>query len=262
MLEDDFTDVLRKALKGLALTQGEAASLAGLTETDLRTFAAGTFSAATARALAAPLGLRPDAYATLPEYLPQPLHLHTLRRIDLPFEAYRVNAWLIREDDTTLLIDTGFVPGSCLAALKPLGCPTPDAVFITHAHRDHIGDLAAFTALGCPVFGPEIDGTQRFLPGDSRRVGQLTIHACDLSGHATPALGYHIEGLARPVLVTGDALFAGSIGGCATPTLYQTALTHLRETLRPLPARTLLLPGHGPATTLAEERARNPFPVS
>lgn len=259
MLEDDFTYVLRKALKGLALSPGEAASRAGLTENEVLAFSRGLFSAEIARSLAPILHLNPAAFANHNQYLPQPLHLHTIRRIDLPFEDGQVNAWLIREDDTTLLIDTGITPQPLLAALDALACPKPDAIFITHAHRDHIGGLPELIARGCPAFGHEIPGTQPILPGQSRRIGQLTIRACDLSGHANPSLGFHIEGLTRPVLATGDALFAGSIGGCATPALYQHALAKLRETLTPLPPRTLLLPGHGPATTLSEERLSNPF---
>jgi glyoxylase-like metal-dependent hydrolase (beta-lactamase superfamily II) len=85
------------------------------------------------------------------------------------------------------------------------------------------------------------------------------VRACELSGHYTPALGFHIEGLSRPVLVTGDALFAGSIGGCGTPEIYQLALRTLRATLAALPDETVLLPGHGSATTLGEERVSNPF---
>jgi glyoxylase-like metal-dependent hydrolase (beta-lactamase superfamily II) len=65
--------------------------------------------------------------------------------------------------------------------------------------------------------------------------------------------------LQAPALVTGDALFAGSIGGCATPAIYQQALRTLRAALAPLTDQTLLLPGHGPATTVGEERAGNPF---
>ena len=74
-----------------------------------------------------------------------------------------------------------------------------------------------------------------------------------------PSLGYHVEGLGAPVLLTGDALFAGSMGGCNTPELYQHALRRLHAVLDPLPDNTILLPGHGPATTLGEERAGNPF---
>jgi glyoxylase-like metal-dependent hydrolase (beta-lactamase superfamily II) len=74
-----------------------------------------------------------------------------------------------------------------------------------------------------------------------------------------PALGFHIERLARPVLVTGDAVFAGSMGGCASPAIYQHALRRLREVLAPLPDATVLLPGHGPQTSLGGERVANPF---
>ena len=107
--------------------------------------------------------------------------------------------------------------------------------------------------------GASIDNALTLKPGDSIRCGSLVVRACDLSGHANPALGFHISGLALPVFVTGDALFAGSIGGCATPAVYQHALKRLQEVLTPLAGSTILLPGHGPATTLDEERASNPF---
>jgi glyoxylase-like metal-dependent hydrolase (beta-lactamase superfamily II) len=105
----------------------------------------------------------------------------------------------------------------------------------------------------------EIAGTIAMQPGDCVCCGSLVVRACELSGHYTPALGFHIEGLSRPVLVTGDALFAGSIGGCGTPEIYQLALRTLRATLAALPDETVLLPGHGSATTLGEERVSNPF---
>jgi glyoxylase-like metal-dependent hydrolase (beta-lactamase superfamily II) len=74
-----------------------------------------------------------------------------------------------------------------------------------------------------------------------------------------PALGYHIGGLEVPVLVTGDAIFAGSMGGCRDESTYQQARRTLHAAIRPLPCSTVLLPGHGPATTLGEEWRRNPF---
>src|SRR5690606_32953678 len=126
-----------------------------------------------------------------------------------------------------------------------LGAPALDRVFITHAHQDHIGGIPSFIARGNLI----ADATS-MNPGDAIQCGPLTVRACDLSGHANPSLGFHIDGLALPVLVTGDALFAGSIGGCGTPELYQHALRRLREVLTPLPDSTIPLPGHGPATTL------------
>ena len=259
-LEDDFTYVLRKALTGHALTPAEAAARAGLHEHDALSFLAGTFYPTTARALATVLDLNPDAFARHADYLPQPPDLAGIDRLDLPMGASeQVNAWLVRDGDTCVLFDAGYEPRDLLDAIGSHCGRLPDRAFITHAHRDHIGALAQLLAGGMPIHAADISGTIHIHPGNSVTCGPFIIRACDLSGHATPALGYHIDGLSRPVLVTGDALFAGSVGGCATPAIYQHALRRLREVLKPLPDESVILPGHGPATTLGQERAANPF---
>ena len=99
-------------------------------------------------------------------------------------------------------------------------------------------------------------------PGDSFRIGKFTIRACDLAGHAIPALGYRIDGLTSPVLVTGDALFAGSIGGCATPEAYRIALKNIHHAFEHSLPNCVILPGHGPATTWGAETKHNPFIAS
>ena len=244
MLEDDFSWVARKAFKGLGLAPAEAARQAGLPENEVMAFSKGKFSADTARRLAPVLGLNPAALATHDRYEPAPLTLPGIRRLDLPFGGERVNAWLVSEGGTVILFDTGYEPRSCIEALSTV---RPEQIFITHSHPDHIGGIASFGKI--PIHNS----------AGTFHCGPLTIRTCDLSGHATPALGYHIEGLALPLLVTGDALFAGSMGGCGTPELYQHALSRLKEVLTPLPDATVILPGHGPATTLGEERRSNPF---
>jgi hydroxyacylglutathione hydrolase len=285
MLEDDFTWVIRKALKGHGLAPSEAAALCGLPEAAVLALTRGRFDAEAAARLAPALGLNPVALSGHTDYSPAPLSLNGVTRIDLPFGQERVNAWLIRHNDQTLLIDAGHEPSDLLEK-----CGAPGLVLITHAHRDHTGAIPALLARGIPVHVPdaaEISETAHTpppvitQPGDEigfggpgqplpdgnedekRRAGHLSliIRACDLSGHAVPSLGYHILGLDAPVLVTGDALFAGSMGGCQDPARYRHAIARLREVLAPLPDATVLLPGHGPATTLGEERRHNPFPV-
>ncbi len=259
MLEDDFTYVIRKAFKGLSIAPTEAARLAGLPESKVLAFSRGEFSAEVARQLAPVLGLAPDALANHYGYLPLPLSLPNVQRIEMSFDAERVNAWLVKAGDVTVLFDTGHLPHDCENALTELGISQIDQIFITHAHPDHVGGISSFLKKRIPLHGSQIPNISQINPGEVIRCGSLTIRACDLPGHAVPALGYHLDGLILPILVTGDALFAGSMGGCYSKENYKLALRSLESVLAPLPDQTIILPGHGPATTLGEERLRNPF---
>ncbi len=259
MLEDDFTHVLKKALAGHGLAPSEAAARAGLAEVDVLAFLRGTFRAETAASLAPVLGLNPEAFATHERYEPRVAPPAGIHRLDLPFGGERVNAWLVRQAGETILFDAGFEPSDLIDAVMRAAGRMPDRVFITHAHRDHIGALSILLDGGIPVHAAGIAGTMAMAPGDAVESGALRVRACDLAGHATPALGFHVEGLGYPLLVTGDAIFAGSIGGCPAPEVYRTALVKIREAVSGLAGETILLPGHGPATGLGSERGRNPF---
>jgi len=259
MLEDDFTYVLRKALLGHALTPATVAPLADLSEPEVQDFLNGAFSPTTARKLAGVLGLKVDAFAAHEFYQPKDVAVSGIHRLILPFNGDHVNAWALGNEDFLILFDAGNDAADLIRGLQSQCGRLPDQAFITHSHRDHVGGIGDLRAVGVPFHGPAGCGVSVMIPGTCAVYGTLSIHACDLSGHAMPALAYHVNGFPVPVLVTGDAIFAGSIGGCPTPSRYQLALSRLREILAPLPDQTLLLPGHGPATTLGEERVSNPF---
>ncbi len=259
MLEDDFTYVLRKALVGHQLHPAQVAIRAGIPEDSVQSFLTGDFSAETARKLARVLHLNPDAYAAHQDYIPRPIVLPQIRQLNLPFGNEQVNSWYVKVGDEAILFDTGYTSSDLSMALETIGLPLPERAFITHSHRDHIGAVNHLQLSRVPMHAMNIESTIQMISGDTVVWKTLSIRALDLSGHCTPALGFVVDGLEAPVLVTGDALFAGSIGGCGSPGLYQTALKNLRQAVALLPDTTVLLPGHGPPTTLGEERHSNPF---
>jgi len=93
--------------------------------------------------------------------------------------------------------------------------------------------------------------------GHEFRVGSLTLEARLTSGHSRGGLTYVISGLARPVAIVGDSLFAASMGGGAVS--YDDAVRNNLEKILTLPEETILCPGHGPLTTAGKERRENPF---
>lgn len=259
MLEDDFTYVLRKALMGHQLHSAQVAIMAGVPENTVHGFLAGRFCAQTARKLARVLHLNPDAYAAHHAYGPRPILLPQIRQVNLPFGNERVNSWYVDTGDEVILFDTGCSAADLVMALETDDLSLPERAFITHRHRDHVGGINYLQRSGVPVHAINMQSTLQMVPGDTVVCKTLSMRALDLTGHCVPALGFLVDGLKVPVLVTGDALFAGSIGGCSSPELYQTALRNLHEAVGSLPDNTVLLPGHGPPTTLGEERHSNPF---
>lgn len=258
-LEDDFTWVVAKALRGHDLTVDSAAARMDLDPRAAAAFCAGAFSSDMALRFAELLDLDPAAFAGHPDYDPPGDLPDGVRRLELPFHDGTVNAWLVEMDGTTLLFDTGDRDGACREALAGAGITRLDAIFITHGHRDHTGGLPDLSNLAGETLSPVPRHGRVLSAGATLRFGPLELATLDLSGHAHPALGYLISGLSNTALVCGDALFAGSIGGCGDPASYQLALANLRAALGPLRDETVILPGHGPATTLGAERRYNPF---
>jgi glyoxylase-like metal-dependent hydrolase (beta-lactamase superfamily II) len=104
--------------------------------------------------------------------------------------------------------------------------------------------------------GGEADGPVR--PGETLRVAGAEWHVLDTSGHSPGGVSYYCP--SAGVVLSGDALFAGSIGRTDVPGADpRTLLENIREHLLTLPDETRVLPGHGPETTVGAEKQANPF---
>ena len=268
-LEDEIPDVIAKAMMGLELEADGLAEKSGLSVGRIEAVLRGDPDEDSLRKIAPALGLDTEALLRLPAYLPAEMEIPGVRKLVLPFGQWTVNAWLVEHDGIRLLFDTGCEPDDITAALgtqdywrlrigighpRQLGGTMPNAVFITHAHGDHVGGTEAFETAGVRVISEtEALGTSAF------GFGSVSLRVVDLSGHMTPTAGYFIDGLEKKLLVAGDAIFAGSIGRCRFAGAYQAALENLRRVLREAGPECVILPGHGPASTVAEEFSSHPF---
>jgi glyoxylase-like metal-dependent hydrolase (beta-lactamase superfamily II) len=152
------------------------------------------------------------------------------------------------------------------------------AILVTHGHWDHlvgVGDLA--TGTGAPVYMAEgervlLEEPERFTPagismrpytpdvllegGETLELAGMTFDVLSVPGHSPAHLAYHADGC----LFSGDVLFAGSVGRTDLPGAdWDTLVESIRSLVDAFPAETVVYPGHGPATTLGEELAQNPF---
>jgi glyoxylase-like metal-dependent hydrolase (beta-lactamase superfamily II) len=136
-----------------------------------------------------------------------------------------------------------------------------NAVFVTHAHHDHIRALDGIVrATGARVYarqGSQFTNIETFQWGARFELNALKLETRRTTGHATDGTTYVIEGLEKPVAIVGDALFAGSMGGGIVS--YKEALETTRASIFSLSEGTILCPGHGPVTTVGLEKRHNPF---
>jgi glyoxylase-like metal-dependent hydrolase (beta-lactamase superfamily II) len=103
----------------------------------------------------------------------------------------------------------------------------------------------------------EPDDVQELKSGQEISVAGLSITAIHAPGHTRGSMMFMVN---SEVLLSGDVLFAGSIGRTDLPTGSMVEMTKtLKEKVMPLPGGLRVLPGHGPETTIEKERARNPY---
>lgn len=272
-LEDELGDVLEKALRHSGLSEAEAARRAGLDVGRLRDAIdyRYDFTPAELGRLAGVLGLNEQGVLAvaggrypLPEICGLPFCLYPLR---MPHGIGVANAYIVAGCSSSqgLLFDTGH-DAEALRRAWPPAIRSLEAVFITHGETEHTGGLAGLRRdLGrVPAFGPGeagLEGVTATAEGTRLRFGPLEITVLSTPGHAEAHNCYLVQSReARsgvPLLVSGDLIFAGSVGGgyyC-----HRRLATHLRRLLDELPEDTVIAPGHGPLTTIKNERRFNPF---
>lgn len=270
-LEDHAGDIVRKACEMKDLSVTAAAAAAGISEGDLAAFTATGRSTGKINfsALTQAIGLTPDRLAAIADgWLPSPKDLSRWRRLQMfttQDNEMSVNSYLVWDEvtRTAALFDTGMdaQPVLDLVALEGLKLRE---IFITHTHWDHVEALpqfrTAFPQARLHSGSPNAPAAQRNQPGEIIHLGSLRITHHETPGHAADGVTYLISNWqddAPQVAVVGDTIFAGSMGSGNGE--WDLAKQKIREHILSLPAETLLCPGHGPLTTVAEEEEHNPF---
>mgnify|MGYP001227828346 FL=1 len=181
--------------------------------------------------------------------------------------SFRVNGYLVgcNSSGKALCVDPGF-DGEKIRHVAEMADLQIEQIVLTHGHHDHIGALESVTRdtgarvhinrEDLPLMGELnslVDST--LSEGDIVGVGKLNFTVCATGGH-TPG-GLSLVG--EEVAFVGDALFAGSLGGTRQRKAYEAQQDAVDRHILGLREEVLLFPGHGPATTVGEERAHNPF---
>jgi len=271
MLEDDFCDILRKASRGTGLDAAALAARSGLPADHIAEWQQGDTvpDEGAARTLAKLLGLDPGKLADSaarrwgPQVaLPSDVRHH-------PHDPHPSNGYLFFLEDgkTAALIDPAGLPSTILGAIAE-GPFALRYILITHKHADHC-DATADISRAFPdaeivmhrsdvgAIGGLATRAKPIVDGDELPFGEnATIRMLHTPGHTDGSSCF----LFRSTLFTGDTLFAGSVGGAfGSASSYADILASVRFKLFALDDATVVAPGHGPPSTIGEERAHNPF---
>ena len=194
--------------------------------------------------------------------------------------AFQENCYLLIDSVAMrcAIVDPGAEPEHIIAAIERAGV-TPDAIWLTHAHLDHIGAIEGLRGRwAVPVYLHPLDEPLYTLAsrqaalyglpfeqpapadralgdGDVMELGAHRFTVMHAPGHAPGHVVFHGHGLA----FVGDCLFAGSIGRTDLPFSNPRDLAASLERITALPDDTRVYPGHGPVTSIGAEAATNPF---
>jgi glyoxylase-like metal-dependent hydrolase (beta-lactamase superfamily II) len=263
-LEDFASDILSKASNGHRISPAMIATRCGIHAADVEAAIADPAGSPHTAAIAAVLGIDPvrlDAVAH-GRYMPAPVSINGLAHFNTPFEDMTVNSFLVWDPGSrqAAAFDTGSDCDGLVQFATTQGLKI-GTIFLTHAHGDHIFDLdRLIKKTGAPAYTPvgePVERAEAFAPGATFAIGALSVETRLTFGHCNGGVTYVVQGLDRPLAICGDAVFAGSMGGGKIS--YADAIRTNREEIFTLSDETILCPGHGPLTTVGEERRNNPF---
>ena len=196
---------------------------------------------------------------------------------------FQENCYIVGDEatGTGALIDPGDEAARIALAVEQMNLEIAQ-IIITHSHIDHVGAVAALVEeYACPVLmHAEAEPMLKQLPSQALMmglrfgkvpavdgyiedrevvsVGGLSFTTLYTPGHAPGHLAFYAPG--EGLVISGDALFAGSVGRVDLPGgSMEVLMRSINERLLTLPDETVVLSGHGPETTIGEERAHNPF---
>jgi glyoxylase-like metal-dependent hydrolase (beta-lactamase superfamily II) len=274
-LEDDFCDILKKARIGQGLSVGDVSRMTGLAIGDISSWERGepVRNRGEVSALATALGLRADPLAkiALDKWEPQAQRLPGwIETVEGSVGGYGVHGYIVYDEGEALVIDTAYNASAMIEALQRHEVRLV-GICLTHGHADHAEGIEHILMhQEAPVYlGSEDVDLLEWQPrvgllatprdGQVITIGRRTIRCVATPGHTPGGMSYWMDDPDCPVCFVGDTLFAGSIGRSNPSSLYPMHLESVRVRLLALSPHCRLLPGHGPATTVAEERKYNPF---
>ena len=270
-LEDTFGDILRKGMRGNGVTPGELAKSTGIDTDSIAAWLKddGAADDAQAREIAHVLRLDPGKLAdsAAQRWYPPHIQLDDVRHH--PHDPHPSNGYVffLEGGRRSALVDPAGIPQNLLRVLRD-GDYHLQYILVTHKHADHCDataevaaafpnaqivmhklDVFAIGALAAKTL-PVRDGED--LPfGDGVRIRML-----HTPGHTDGSSSF----LFNSVVFTGDTLFAASVGGAyGDDSTYEDILNSVRSKLFTLPDDTVVMPGHGPPSTIALEKQHNPF---